>query len=111
MVFRWDNRQRLLRPQLTEVLASATRGSLFLTDHLDQSLVLRMPVPTVVDLAVAARADRTHEPGIVRAAVAEASSMMGFEIGLALQGDERRRLIAALADPACASEDVVADRC
>jgi hypothetical protein len=70
-----------------------------------------MSVPAVVDLAVAARTDGSDAAGGVRASVAKASGMMGFKIGLALQGGERRWLIAALADPACASEDVAADRC
>jgi hypothetical protein len=95
----------------TNFSMSGTRRRLLLPDRPDQGLVLRLPVSTVVDLAMAARADRTDEPGIIRSAVAEASGVMRFEIGLALQGNERRWLIAALADPACASEDVAADRC
>lgn len=106
-----ERRDRLVADLRMSSATSGIGSRLFLADHLDQSLVLRLPVSTVVDLAMAARADSTHEPGIVRAAVAEASGMMGFEIGLALQGDERRWLIAALADPACTSEDIAADRC
>ena len=65
----------------------------------------------MMDLAVTVRTDRTYEPGIVWASITEAAGMMGFEVGLALRGDEGCRLPAALANPGRSSENVAPDHC
>lgn len=92
-------------------MTSGIDGRFLLADDLDQSLILRVPMLSVVDLAVAARADRTHEPRIVWTSVTETAGMMGLEVGLPLQGDERRWLVAALADTSGSGEDIAADNC
>lgn len=78
-------------------------------DYLDQRLVLRLPMQAMVDLTVTAWADRTHKPWIIRPPVTEAASVVGLEVRVTLHGGEGRRIVAALANPRCPSEDVTTD--
>lgn len=64
---------------------------------LGQLGIASITVVTVVNLAMAGRADRTNETGVVQSFIREASSRVRFQVRAAIYPREWRKLVTGLA--------------
>jgi hypothetical protein len=72
----------------------------------DELTVVRRAVLAVMHAAVTCRAERDHMVVVVRPAVRKSASVMRLEVRASCRSEERRPLLAALADSVGAPENV-----